>query len=91
MLIVVVGGLYGAYLKRSGDVERIDLASNELNDELAKIQKEPVPIDLQSKKIEKVESVLNNDSTTLVASTSSVTQKEKSLWNKTSFRIYCDR
>ncbi|MEO1841817.1 MAG: RodZ domain-containing protein, partial [Pseudomonadota bacterium] len=55
-----------------------DLASNELNDELAKIQKEPVPVDLQSKKIEKVESVLNNDSTTLVASTSSVTQKEKS-------------
>ena len=78
VLIVVVGGLYGAYLKRSGDVERIDLASNELNDELAKIQKEPVPVDLQSKKIEKVESVLNNDSTTLVASTSSVTQKEKS-------------
>jgi len=78
VLIVVVGGLYGAYLKRSGDVERIDLASNELNDELAKIQKEPVPVDMQSKKIEKVESVLNNDSTTLVASTSSVTQKEKS-------------
>ena len=78
VLIVVVGGLYGAYLKRSGDVERIDLASNELNDELAKIQKEPVPVDLQSKKIEKVESVLNNDSTTLVASTSSVTQKGKS-------------
>ncbi len=78
VLIVVVGGLYGAYLKRSGDVERIDLASNELNDELAQIQKEPVPVDLQSKKIEKVESVLNNDSTTLVASTSSVTQKEKS-------------
>ena len=78
VLIVVVGGLYGAYLKRSGDVERIDLASNELNDELAKIQKEPVPVDMQSKKIEKVESVLNNDSTTLVASVSSVTQKEKS-------------
>ena len=78
VLIVVVGGLYGAYLKRSGDVERIDLASNELNDELAKIQKEPIPVDMQSKKIEKVESVLNNDSTTLVASASSVTQKEKS-------------
>ncbi|HIN59578.1 MAG TPA: hypothetical protein EYM88_05650, partial [Gammaproteobacteria bacterium] len=43
VLIVVVGGLYGAYLKRSGDVERIDLASNEINDELAKIHKEPVP------------------------------------------------
>ena len=78
VLIVVVGGLYGAYLKRSGDVERIDLASNELNDELAKIQKEPVPVDMQSKKTEKVELVSNKDSTTLVASTSTVTAKEKS-------------
>ena len=78
VLIVVVGGLYGAYLKRSGDVERIDLASNELNDELARIQKEPVPVSVQSKKIDKVELVSNKDSTTLVASTSTVTAKEKS-------------
>jgi cytoskeleton protein RodZ len=77
VLIVVVGGLYGAYLKRSGDVERIDLASNELNNELAKIQKEPVPVNMQSKNINKADSVLNNDST-LVASTSRVTEKEKS-------------
>jgi cytoskeletal protein RodZ len=78
VLIVVVGGLYGAYLKRSGDVERIDLASNELNDELARIQKEPVPVSVQSKTIDKVELVSNKDSTTLVASTSTVTAKEKS-------------
>ena len=78
VLIVVVGGLYGAYLKRSGDVERIDLASNELNDELARIQKEPVPVSVQSKKIDKVELVSNKDSTTLVASTSAVTAKEES-------------
>ena len=78
VLIVVVGGLYGAYLKRSGDVERIDLASNKLNDELARIQKEPVPVSMQSKTIDKVELVSTKDSTTLVASTSTVTAKEKS-------------
>jgi len=78
VLIVVVGGLYGAYLKRSGDVERIDLASNELNNELARIQKDPAPIDLQNKNLDKVESVSNKDSTTLVASESAVTEKENS-------------
>lgn len=63
VMIVVVGGLYGAYLKRSGDVERIDLASNELNDELAKIQKEPVPVDTRSEKTSEAESVSNKGST----------------------------
>ena len=78
VLIVVVGGLYGAYLKRSGDVERIDLASNELNDELARIQKEPVPVSIESKKIENAELASNKDSTTLVASTSTVNAKKNS-------------
>ena len=70
VLIVVVGGLYGAYLKRSGDVERIDLASNEINDELAKIHKEPVPVDRRAKTIDETELVSNNNSTT-------VTEKKK--------------
>ena len=78
VLIVVVGGLYGAYLKRSGDVERIDLASNELNDELARIQKEPVPVSMESKKIDNAELASNKDSTTLVASTSTVNAKKNS-------------
>ncbi len=78
VLIVVVGGLYGAYLKRSGDVKRIDLASNELNHDLTKIQKEPVPFDTLSKKIDRVESASNNDSTTLSEITSTMTEKEGS-------------
>ena len=70
VLIVDVGGLYGAYLKRSDDVERIDLVSNELNHDLAKIQKEPVPVVNGSKTIYKAESSLNNDSTTFMESKS---------------------
>ena len=77
VLIVVIGGLYGAYLKRSGDVERIDLASNELNHDLTKLQKESVPVDLQPKKINKIQSATNNDLTKPAKSTSTVAKNEE--------------
>ena len=77
VLIVVIGGLYGAYLKRSGDVERIDMASNELNHDLTQIQKEPVSVDTQSEKINEIRSTSKSDSTTLAESSSAVAEKEE--------------
>jgi len=43
VLVLVVGGLYGAYLKRSDDVEKIPLSAIKKTEPIAELVREPLP------------------------------------------------
>ena len=43
VLVLVVGGLYGAYLKRSDDVEKIPLTASKKTEPIAELVREPLP------------------------------------------------